>query len=160
MKEFEAILDQAEQNIKDPEELLGFVLIGHNYKPEARIAELIMLKDVFDRQQQSGFSGIAGSSRAERRALNRQAKRKSSNGTNRKKNNKKRKYAIITKIALIFNIATISKTYSGYILLNYLVTQFFYIFSLSFSIFFLYLSSSLNTQPQYFCIYNPKSCAF
>ena len=30
MKEFEAILDQAEQNIKDPEELLGFVLIGHN----------------------------------------------------------------------------------------------------------------------------------
>lgn len=91
MKEFEEILDRAEQNIKDPEELLGFVLIGHNYKPEARIAELIMLKDVFDRQQQSGFSGIVGSSRAERRALNRQAKRKSSNGTNRKKNNKKRK---------------------------------------------------------------------
>ena len=90
MKEFEAILDQAEQNIKDPEELLGFVLIGSDHMPGARILNLLKLKDIFDKQQ-SGFSGIAGSSRAERRALNRQAKRKSSNGTNRKKNNKKRR---------------------------------------------------------------------
>lgn len=90
MKEFEAILDQAEKNIGNPEELLGFVLIGSNHMPGARILDLLKLKDIFDKQQ-SGFSNIAGSSRAERRALNRQAKRKSSNGTNRKKNNKKQR---------------------------------------------------------------------
>ena len=54
MKEFEAILDQAEKNIGNPEELLGFVLIGSDHMPGARILNLLKLKDIFDKQQ-SGF---------------------------------------------------------------------------------------------------------
>ena len=41
MKEFEAILDQAEKNIGSPEELLVFVLIGSDLMPAARILKLL-----------------------------------------------------------------------------------------------------------------------
>lgn len=91
MKEFEDILDQAEKSLQNPEELFGFVLIGHNYMPNAKIAELLMLKDVFDSQQQSGLPYTVGSSRAERRALDRKNQKKSLNSKNSQKRKKKRK---------------------------------------------------------------------
>ena len=79
------------KNIGNPEELFGFVLIGHNYMPSAKITQLLMLKDVFDKQQQSGLPYTVGSSRAERRALDRKNKKKSQNNPNSQKRKKKRK---------------------------------------------------------------------
>lgn len=90
MKEFEAILDQAEKNIGNPEELLGFVLIGSSHMPGARILDLIKLKDIFDKQQ-SGFPNILGLSREERRSMERQNKNKNTSSTRHKQKKHKQK---------------------------------------------------------------------
>ena len=90
MKEFENILDQAEKNIGDSKQLFAFVLIGQQYKPYLRIREFLMLKDDFDNQRQANLSNTGGSSRAERRLLNRENKKKPRNShkKHKKKGNK------------------------------------------------------------------------
>lgn len=91
MKEFEELLDQAEKSIENPDELFGFILIGHDYMPDAQIVELLMLKDVFDAKQTSGQPNSFGSSRAERRAMSKSIRGKQPGSRHSKKTRKKRK---------------------------------------------------------------------
>ena len=85
MNEFENILDVAEKNIKNSEELFAFALCGLEVKPDAKISELLKVIDMFKAYQKLGIPNFSGSSGISKNPM------KKSNRVHHKRNNKKRK---------------------------------------------------------------------
>ena len=86
INEFEAIIDDAEKNMENPDLILAFVLMAFDNNPKIRIQEALNLKKIFDQKQKlSKFMNSSigdgaipmqtGMSRAERRALKRMNKK-------------------------------------------------------------------------------------
>jgi hypothetical protein len=81
--EFENILDGIRISSKDAQTLLFMALKISERHPNTRLKEIVDAKKIFDAQQETPkLSPIAGTSRAERRAIERSSKKK---GTRRKR---------------------------------------------------------------------------
>lgn len=102
MREFEEILDKADRDIRDEKEkIFGYVIIGLEKFPNARIIDILKLKEIFDKKSKKLTSDSrgempikptltsnaekhsSGMSRAERRAMERMNRQKV--GSNKKK---------------------------------------------------------------------------
>ncbi len=102
MREFEEILDKADRDIRDEKEkIFGFVIMGLEKFPKARVTDILNLKEVFDKESKKLTSNpcgempikpmltsnaekhSSGMSRAERRAMERMNRQKV--GSNKKK---------------------------------------------------------------------------
>ncbi len=83
MNEFEKILDGIRISSKDAQELYVLAWELSKRQPNLRLKEMVDAKKLFDAQQESSkLPPIAGTSRAERRAIAKASKKK---GTKRKK---------------------------------------------------------------------------